>query len=172
MTTIYQSRPGTRYFASLVAATTVTLGVVGCSTHPTTPTGSSTAADTSTPASAQSLVDVEAVWQSEPLPNCPKPPTIFNGAVPPGLSLPDKASVARQLAGVKSPASEGWVRTKLGWVTQELASTRADIISDPGVGAKEQSEMFVEWVTHVREELREGHDIPSELDGAYPEECS
>ncbi|AMT73455.1 hypothetical protein ABG82_01485 [Mycobacteroides immunogenum] len=64
------------------------------------------------------------------------------------------------------------MRTKLGWVTQELAATRADLISDPGVGAKEQSEMFVEWVTHVREELRDGHDIASDLDGAFPEGCA
>lgn len=156
-----------------LVALALTFGVgasgIGCSASgtPTAPQ-SSTISTTAAP----NLVDVAAVWQTEPLPDCPKPPIVFNGSVPPGLSLPDKTSVARELQGVKSPASESWVRTKLGWVTQELASTRADIISDPGVGAKEQSEMFVEWVTHVREELREGHDIPSELDGAYPEECS
>ncbi|SKU12397.1 MULTISPECIES: hypothetical protein [Mycobacteroides] len=143
-----------------------TIGCSGAST-PTAPLSS-----TISTSAAHEMVDVSAVWQTEPLPDCPKPPIVFNGSVPPGLSLPDKASVARQLAGVKSPASEEWVRTKLGWVTQELAATRADLISDPGVGAKEQSEMFVEWVTHVREELRDGHDIASDLDGAFPEGCA
>ncbi|SKO98118.1 hypothetical protein [Mycobacteroides abscessus] len=164
-----QSRTGTRTLTALLVASVAALGVVGCSSHPTT--GANSAGTISTTA-AQSLVDVSAVWQTEPLPDCPKPPIVFNGSVPPGLSLPDKASVARQLAGVKSPASEGWVRTKLSWVTQELAATRADLISDPGVGAKEQSEMFVQWVTHVGEELREGHDIASDLDGAFPEGCA
>ncbi|MBN7314692.1 hypothetical protein I3U70_25215 [Mycobacteroides abscessus subsp. abscessus] len=117
------------------------------------------------------MVDVSAVWQSEPLPDCPKPPIVFNGDAPQGIALPDKASVARILAGAKSPATESWVREKLGWVTQWLAQTRAGIIADPGAGAKEQANMFTEWVTHVREELQEGRDIASDLDGAFPEGC-
>ncbi|MDQ8118514.1 hypothetical protein [Mycobacteroides abscessus] len=169
MTTIYQYRPGTKVLVSLFAASVVALGVVGCSPHPTTPTG---AGETSTSA-ARNLVDVAAVWQTEPLPDCPKPPIVFNGSVPPGLSLPDKASVARQLAGVKSPASEGWVRTKLGWLTQELASTRAGIIDTGGTdGARAQAKDFQLYVEHVRAELQAGKDIPSDLDSTFPEGCA
>ncbi|BBZ83261.1 Uncharacterised protein [Mycobacteroides abscessus] len=158
-----------------LVALALTFGVgasgIGCSASgtPTAPQ-SSTISTTAAP----NLVDVAAVWQTEPLPDCPKPPIVFNGAVPPGLSLPDKASVARELRGVKSPASEGWVRTKLGWVTQELASTRADIISDPSsAGAPAESERFSQYVGHVKAELEAGHDIPdSELDGRFPEGCA
>ncbi|WP_206477776.1 hypothetical protein, partial [Mycobacteroides abscessus] len=141
------------------------------SSHPTTPSGSSSTGKSSVSAEARQMVDVSAVWQSEPLPDCPKPPIVFNGDAPQGIALPDKASVARILAGAKSPATESWVREKLGWVTQWLAQTRAGIIADPGAGAKEQANMFTEWVTHVREELQEGRDIASDLDGAFPEGC-
>ncbi|MBN7314989.1 hypothetical protein [Mycobacteroides abscessus] len=169
--TIYQSQPGTKCFVSLVVALGVGLGVVGCSTHPTTLTGSSGAGTISTTA-ARALVDVEQVWQTEPLPACPKPLIVFNGSVPPGLSLPDKASVARQLAGVKSPASEGWVRTKLGWVTQWLAKARADIISDPAsAGSAAEKKTFDLYVKHVGDELREGQDSSSPTDSIYPEGC-
>ncbi|MBN7524323.1 hypothetical protein I3U46_08390 [Mycobacteroides abscessus subsp. massiliense] len=164
-----QSRPGTKVLVSLAIALSVSIGVVGCVVHPTTPTGSSTI---STTAPSQPLVDVERVWQSEPLPDCPKPPVIFNGAVPPGLSLPDKASVARQLAGVKSPASEGWVRTKLGWVTQWLAQTRAGIIDHPDSPAvKANIAGFNSYVKHVGSELTAGHDIQDSIYETYPEGC-
>lgn len=165
---ISQSRPGATVLVSLVIALGV--GVVGCS-HPPTPSVSSTSGQASSSAEARNLVDVSAVWATEPLPDCPKPPIIFNGDAPQGITLPDKASVAKQLAGVRSPATETWVRTKLGWVTQWLAQTRGGIIADPGAGAKEQANMFTEWVTHVREELQEGRDTASDLDGAFPEGC-
>lgn len=156
-----------------LAVLALVLGVgastIGCS-GVSTPVAEQTTSSTSS-ASARPLVDVEAVWQSEPLPDCPKPPVTYNGDVPQGLVLPDKASVADQLRGAQSPAPEGWVRKKLGWITQWLAQTRAGIIASPGVGAKEQSNMFAEWVTHVREELQEGRSIASELDGAFPEGC-
>lgn len=156
-----------------LVALTIALGVsvVGCSSHPTTPSGSSVSGESSVSAEARVLVDVSAVWATEPLPDCPKPPIVFNGDAPQGIAVPDKASVARILAGAKSPATESWVREKLGWVTQWLAQTRAGIIADPGAGAKEQANMFTEWVTHVREELQEGRDIASDLDGAFPEGC-
>lgn len=158
-----------------LAVLALTFGVgastIGCSASgaPTVPLSS-----TVSTSAAHVLVDVSAVWQSEPRPDCPKPLIVFNGAVPPGLSLPDKASVARQLAGVKSPAPESWVREQLGWVTQELAATRADIISDPSsAGAPAESERFSQYVGHVRAELEAGHDIPdSELDGRFPEGCA
>lgn len=163
-----QFRTAATTLVALAIATTV--GLVGCSHHPTT-SGSSSTGETSSSTATRALVDVSAVWQSEPLPNCPKPPIVFNGDAPQGIALPDKASVARILAGAKSPAAESWVRMKLGWVTQWLAQTRAGIIADPGAGAKEQANMFTEWVTHVREELQEGRDIASDLDGAFPEGC-
>lgn len=163
-----QSRPGATKLVGLAFALGVS--VVGCSAHPTT-SGSSSAGETSSSVVARALVDVSAVWATEPLPDCPKPPIVFNGDAPQGIALPDKASVARILAGAKSPAPTSWVRTKLGWVTQWLAQTRAGIIADPGAGAKEQANMFTEWVTHVREELQEGRDIASDLDGAFPEGC-
>ncbi|SLD05585.1 Uncharacterised protein [Mycobacteroides abscessus subsp. abscessus] len=156
---------------ALVLALGVGVSTIGCSASstPTAPLSSTI----STTASAHALVDVAAVWQTEPLPDCPKPLIVFNGAVPPGLSLPDKASVARQLAGVKSPASEGWVRTKLGWVTQELASTRAGIIDTGGTdGARAQAKDFQLYVEHVRAELQAGKDIPSDLDSTFPEGCA
>lgn len=154
---------------ALVLALGVGASAIGCSI-PSTPTAplSSTI---STTASAHALVDVAAVWQTEPLPDCPKPPIVFNGSVPPGLSLPDKASVARQLAGVKSPASEGWVRTKLGWVTQWLSKTRADIAYVNAPGDNSTRDTFGEYVKHIRDELREGRDTPSDLDSRFPEGC-
>ncbi|QSM94698.1 hypothetical protein I3U40_02330 [Mycobacteroides abscessus subsp. abscessus] len=163
-----QSRTDARTLTALAIALGVGLGVVGCSSHPTTPTG---AGETSTSASAQSLVDVAAVWASHPMPDCPRV-IIGNVSAPAGLELPSDDSVAAELRGVKSPAPESWVREKLSWVTQWLSQTRAGIVADPGVGAKEQGDMFTEWVTHVREELRDGHDIASDLDGAFPEGCA
>lgn len=163
-----QSWPGSTLLAALAIATSVS--VVGCSAHPT-PSGPSGAGVVSSSAEARALVDVSAVWATEPLPDCPKPPVVYNGDVPAGITLPDKASVAKQLSGVRSPATEAWVRTKLGWVTQWLAQTRGGIMADPGAGAKEQANMFTEWVTHVREELQEGRDTASDLDGAFPEGC-
>ncbi|CPW82840.1 Uncharacterised protein [Mycobacteroides abscessus] len=164
---ISQSRTSTTVLASLVIASVVVLGVVGCSSHPTTPTGSNTISTTEN----RPLVDVSAVWQTEPLPDCPTPPIVFNGSVPPGLSLPDKSSVARELQGVKSPASEGWVRTKLGWVTQWLSKTRADIAYVNAPGDNSTRDTFGEYVKHIRDELREGRDTPSDLDSRFPEGC-
>ncbi|SIB99936.1 hypothetical protein [Mycobacteroides abscessus] len=171
MTTIYQSLTGTKSLAYLAIAATVGLSVVGCS-HPTTPSGASSSGTISTSAEAHELVDVAAVWQTEPLPDCPKPPIVFNGAVPPGLSLPDKASVARQLAGVKSPGSPQWVKTKLGWVTKALGETRADIVHINLPGDDTGLHGFERYVEHVKAELQAGLDIPdSDTDGDYPEGC-
>lgn len=165
-----QYRTGTRTLTALLVASVAVLGVVGCSTHPTTLTGASTI---STSAPSRNLVDVSAVWQSEPLPDCPKAPIVFNGAVPPGLSLPDKSSVARELRGVKSPASEGWVRTKLGWVTKWLAKVRADIIDADTTGDSSMTDGFSQYIQHIKSELEAGHDIPdSALDGDFPEGCA
>lgn len=148
-----------------------TIGCSGAST-PTTPTGSSTAGAISSSA-ARALVDVSAMWQSEPRPDCPKPPVTYNGDVPAGLELPDKASVARQLAGVKSPGPESWVREKLGWVTKWLAKVRADIIDANTPGDSSMADGFNDYARHVRAELEAGHDIPdSALDGDFPEGCS
>ncbi|PVB14796.1 hypothetical protein DDJ68_13075 [Mycobacteroides abscessus] len=80
--------------------------------------------------------------------------------------------MARQLAGVRSPGSESWVREKLGWVSMWLAKVRADIISDPGVGAREQDQGFNDYVNHVRAELQAAKDISSELDSIFPEGCA
>lgn len=164
-----QSRPGTTQLVGLAIALGVGLGVVGCSSNPTTPTGSSMARETNS--TTGELVDVSAVWATHPLPPCPRV-IVGNVSAPVGLELPSDDSVAAELRGVKSPAPESWVREKLSWVTQWLSQTRAGIVADPGVGAKEQGDMFTEWVTHVREELRDGHDIASDLDGAFPEGCA
>lgn len=160
-----------RGLAVMALAAVVASAVVGCGGHDSTPSGSSVAGTISTTAPSRALVDVEKVWSTHPMPPCPRV-IVGNVSAPAGLELPSDETVAKQLAGVRSPGSESWVRTKLGWLTQELAATRADIISDPGVGAKEQSEMFAQWVTHIGEELRQGRDTPSDLDGVYPEECS
>lgn len=167
-----QSRTGASTLAALVIAASVGLGVVGCAEHPSTPLASSVSGETSTATEARTLVDVSAVWQNEPLPDCPKPPIVFNGAVPPGLSLPDKSSVARELQGVRSPGSPQWVKTKLGWVTQELAVTRADIIDANTPGDSSMTDGFNDYVRHVRAELEAGHDIPDPIDKTYPEGCS
>lgn len=173
MTTIYQSRTGTRTLVSLFIASVVGLSVVGCSTHPTTLTGASTTGTISTSAPSRALVDVAAVWATHPLPDCPKAPIGRNGGVvPSGLELPTESTVSEILGDVKSPGSESWVREQLGWLTQWLLKTRADIISDPGVGAREQFTGFEDYVSHVRAELQVGKSIPSDLDSIFPEGCA
>lgn len=165
-----QSRPRAMKLVGLALALGVS--VVGCS-HPTTPSGASGTGETSSSTATQPLVDVEAVWATEPLPDCPKPPIVFNGDAPKGIALPDKASVAKQLAGVRSPATETWVRTKLGWVTQALAITRADISDNPTAtdANKAEGKGFERYVAHVKSELLDGHDITDPVDGDYPEGC-
>lgn len=165
-----QSRTGTITLATLAIAASVSLGVVGCTGHPTT-SGSSSAGQTSSSAEARQTVDVSQVWATEPLPNCPKPPVVYNGDVPAGLELPDKASVARILAGAESPAPESWVREKLGWVTQNLAKTRADIIKADMPSDSSMTDGFSDYVVHVRAELVAGKNIPDDLDGIFSEGC-
>lgn len=172
MTTISQSRTGTTKLVALFVAASVSFGVVGCSTHPTTHSGSSGAGEPSVSAEARRMVDVSQVWATHPLPPCPR---LVGGnlTAPAGLEMPSDESVARQLAGVRSPGSESWVRTKLGWITKWLAKVRGDIISDPGIGAREQAEGFKDYVSHVRSELVAGQDIAdSSLDGDYPDGCA
>ncbi len=147
------------------------VSVVGCSSHPTTPSGASSTGESSSSAEARQTVDVSQVWATEPLPDCPKPPVVYNGDVPAGLELPDKASVARILAGAESPAPESWVREKLGWVTQNLAKTRADIIKADMPSDSSMTDGFRDYVVHVRAELVVGKDIPDDLDGIFPEGC-
>ncbi|WP_237112276.1 hypothetical protein [Mycobacteroides abscessus] len=165
---ISQSRSGTKSLASLVVAFGVGLGVVGCSTHPTTPTGASGSVSTT---AARNLVDVSALWETKPLPPC----TDYLGTdltVPPGLSVPDHDSVTRILAGVKSPGSIEWVKTKLGWLDKALSETRADMVSYNGTpGGDSQLQDFKNYVEHVKIELAQGQDIHSPLDLTYPEVC-
>ncbi|SHO82828.1 hypothetical protein [Mycobacteroides abscessus] len=162
-----QFRPGTTVLVALAIATSV--GVVGCSTHPTS-SGSSGAGQSSS-ASAQPLVDVSQVWATHPLPPCPRV-VVGNVTAPAGLELPSDETVAAQLQGVKSPASERWVRTKLGWVTKELSVTRAGVVDTAGTaGAEAQVKDFRLYIDHIRAELIAGHDIPSDLDETYPEGC-
>ncbi|SIE27072.1 hypothetical protein [Mycobacteroides abscessus] len=170
MTTIYQSRRDTKVLASLVIATTVGLSVVGCSTHPTT-TGSNGTGTISTTA-AHEMVDVSAVWATHPMPDCPRV-IVGNQPAPVGLELPSNETVARQLAGVRSPGSESWVREKLGWVTMWLAQTRAGIIDHPESPSVHATvTRFDQYVEHIRLELSSGQDIPdSDLDGRFPEGC-
>lgn len=162
---ISQSRTSATRLVSLFVAFGVSIGVVGCSTHPTTTTGS-----ISTSASARTLVDVSAVWATHPMPDCPRV-IVGNQPAPAGLQLPSDESVAAQLRGVKSPGSESWVREKLGWVTQWLSKTRADIVYANAPGDNSTRDTFGEYVKHIRDELREGRDIPSDLDSRFPEGC-
>ncbi|MBN7315093.1 hypothetical protein [Mycobacteroides abscessus] len=163
-----QSRTGTRTLTALVVAFGVGLSVVGCSTHPTTPTGSSTISASA----ARNLVDVSAVWAEHPMPPCPRV-IVGNQPAPAGLELPSDESVAAQLRGVKSPASESWVREKLGWVTKWLAKVRADIIDADTPADNSMTDGFNDYARHVRAELEVGQDIPdSALDGDFPEGCA
>lgn len=165
-----QSRPGTTILVSLFVAASVAL--VGCSNHPTTPTGSSAAGEPSSSASAQTMVDVSQVWQNHPMPDCPRV-IVGNVSAPAGLELPSNESVARQLAGVRSPGSPQWVRTKLGWVTMWLAQTRAGIIDHPESPSVHATvTRFDQYVEHIKLELGSGQDVPdSDLDGRFPEGC-
>lgn len=158
---IHQSRMGTRTLTALVVALGVSLGAVGCSERPT-PSG------TISTSAARALVDVEKVWATHPMPPCPRV-IVGNQLAPAGLELPSDETVARELQGVRSPAPESWVRTKLGWVTQQLASTRADIISAPGDNS--MSKTFGMYVQHVRSELMMGQDSSDPTDAIYPEGC-
>ncbi|WP_236746220.1 hypothetical protein [Mycobacteroides abscessus] len=166
---ITQSQPGATVLIGLALALGVS--VVGCSAHPTTPSGSSATGEPSNSVSAQVLVDVSAVWASHPLPPCPDT-LIGNAIAPAGLTLPSDESVAKELVGVRSPASEGWVRTKLGWVTKALGETRAGIIASAGTaGARAQGNDFELYVSHVRDELQLGRDTASDLDSTFIERC-
>lgn len=167
-----QSRPGSTLLVGMVIAASVGLGVVGCAEHPTTPSASSMSGETSTAASAQNMVDVSAVWVTHPMPPCPRV-VVGNESAPVGLELPDDETVARQLAGVRSPGSPQWVRTKLGWVTQWLSKTRADLIAfSDTAGEGATIKRFDQYVAHVKSELQSGHDISdSSLDGRFPEGC-
>lgn len=166
-----QSRPGATKLVSLVIAASVSIGVVGCSSGHLTPSGPISTGETSSSASAQNMVDVEKVWATHPLPPCAD----YLGTdrtAPPGLSVPDYDSVAKGLAGVQSPASETWVREKLGWLTKWLAKVRADIISDPdSSGSKAEKKTFDSYVEHVRVELVAGHSSGDPTDDIYPEGC-
>lgn len=165
-----QSRPGTTVLAVLTIAASV--GLVGCSSHPA-PSVSNVSGQASSSASAQPLVDVEKVWASHPLPDCPKPPLKRNdGQVPAGLELPTESTVSDILGDVKSPAPEAWVRAKLGWVTQELLATRADIVDADTPGDSSMLNGFKQYVRHVRDELLAGQAISASIDKTYPEGCS
>ncbi|MBN7483686.1 hypothetical protein [Mycobacteroides abscessus] len=153
----------------MAIAASVSLGVVGCS-HPTTPSRSSSAGEAISSASAQPLVDVSAVWATHPMPDCPRV-VIGNESAPAGLTLPSAEGVAKELAGVRSPASEGWVRTKLGWVTRHLAKTRADIIDANTPGDDSMLKTFDLYVKHVRTELVAGQGSSDPTDEIYPEGC-
>lgn len=168
-----QSRTGATRLVSLFVAFGVSIGVVGCSTHPTTTTGSSTVGEASSSVSAQSLVDVEAVWASHPMPDCPRV-IVGNASAPAGLELPSDESVAREFQGVMSPAPESWVRTKLGWVTMWLSKTRADLIAFSDTpGGSATTKQFDHYVAHVNTELATGHDVSdSALDSRFPDGCA
>ncbi|SIF54728.1 Uncharacterised protein [Mycobacteroides abscessus subsp. abscessus] len=157
--------------AALVLTVGVGAGVVGCGQHSTITAVPISTGESSSSASAHSMVDVSAVWATKPLPPC----TDYLGSdltVPPGLSVPDHASVARILAGVQSPGDESWVKTKLGWLDKALSETRADMVSyNSTPGGDSQLQDFKNYVEHVKIELAQGKDIDSPLDLTYPEAC-
>ncbi|MFT9573342.1 hypothetical protein ACM0BF_14310 [Mycobacteroides abscessus subsp. abscessus] len=165
---ITQSRPCTKVLVSLVVAAIT----VGCSTSTTGhPTAVASSSGTGTISTTGELVDVSAVWATHPLPPCAD----YLGAnlpTPPGLELPDQDSVAEELRGVQSPATVGWVKTKLGWVTKALSETRAGIIDANTPGDTTELRGFKRYVGHVETELQAGHDITdSDADGDFPEGC-
>lgn len=163
-----QSRPFTTQLVGLAIAASV--GVVGCS-RPTT-TSALSVGETSSSVAARALVDVEGVWASHPMPDCPRV-VIGNTSAPASLELPSNETVAEVLRGVRSPAPEGWVRGKLGWVAKWLAKVRADIVSDPGsAGSNAEKETFKSYVKHVSDELRAGENHLDSTDSIYPEGCS
>ncbi len=121
------------------------------------------------------LVDVSSIWADNPLPNCPKLRHANPIAAPPGLEVPDHQTVGEQIAGVKSPASEAWVRSKLSWLNVWLDRTIADLVhhaSDSGRGNASVRKSFDRYTQHVRQELVEGRDIPdATLDNIFPQKC-
>ncbi|WP_236737964.1 hypothetical protein [Mycobacteroides abscessus] len=157
--------------AALVLTVGVGAGVVGCGQHSTITAVPSSAGETSSSASAHPMVDVSAVWATKPLPPCDD----YLGSdltVPPGLSVPNHDSVAKTLAGVRSPGTLEWVKTKLGWLDKALSETRAGVIASAGTaGAKAQAQDFQRYVEHVRDELQSGRDITSDLDSTFIERC-
>lgn len=158
----------TRGLGALSVTVGVGASIIGCSgaSTPTAPLSS-----TVSTSAAGNLVDVSAVWATHPMPPCPDT-LIGNESAPVGLTLPSDASVAKELAGVRSPAGEGWVRTKLGWVAKALAETRAGIIANAGTaGARAQGNDFELYVSHVRDELQLGRDTASDLDSTFIERC-
>ncbi|SHX81792.1 hypothetical protein [Mycobacteroides abscessus] len=145
-----------------------TIGCSGAST-PTAPLSSTI----STTAPSRALVDAAAVWAEHPLPPC-KDYLGTDLTVPPGISVPDYDSVAKELAGVKSPGDESWVRTKLGWLDMWLAQTRAAILDHPEDSnvVHATNTRFGKYVEHLRAELQSGRDISdSSLDSRFPQEC-
>lgn len=159
--------------AALVLTVGVGAGVVGCGQHSTITAVPISTRDTSSSAQARPLVDVSALWATKPLPPCDD----YLGTdltVPPGLSVPDHDGVARSLAGVQSPASEAWVREKLGWLDMWLAQTRAAILDHPEDSnlVHATNARFGKYVEHLRAELQSGQDISdSSLDSRFPQEC-
>lgn len=166
-----QTHPGAKVFAALGLALGVAISVVGCSAERPTPSAASTTGETST-AAAQNMVDVSQVWATHPLPPCPR---LIGGnlTAPAGLELPSDDSVAKALEGVSSPASESWVRSKLGWLTMWLALSRAGIIDHPESPSVHATvTRFGQYVAHVKSELEAGQDISdAALDGRFPEGC-
>lgn len=154
----------------VVLALTFSVGasIIGCSgaSTPTAPLSSTISTTENRP-----LVDVAKVWATHPLPPC-KDYLGTDRAVPPGISVPDYDSVAKELAGVKSTGSESWVRTKLGWLDMWLAQTRAGIVDHPeSPSVKSKVKTFDDYVEHVHSELGAGKNIPSDLDSIFPEAC-
>lgn len=165
----------TRTLVSLVTAGTLVGGIVGCGggqTHEVVVKGTSGVGVTSPSVPVGQGVDVEKVWATHPLPDCPEPPIIGNVTAPPGVTMPSEESVDTTFRGVRSPTSESWVRTKLGWVDMWLIDTRAGIADkgDPET-SKELTAHFSKYVNHVKDELVAGHDINAPIDSSFPEGC-
>lgn len=160
-----------------LAALVITLGVgasaVGCGQHSTSTAVPSGTRETSSSVAAHQTIDVSAVWATKPLPPCDD----YLGTdltVPPGLSVPNHDSVAKTLAGVKSPGSIEWVKMKLGWLGMWLAQTRAAILDHPEDSnlVHATNTRFGKYVEHLHAELQSGQDISdSSLDSRFPQEC-
>ena len=161
----------TRGLGTLIVGGVLAVGIVGCGDGTHEVVGKPTSSVGATSPSPTALVDVEPIWKSNPLPPCDEI-AVGNLPVPAGVKLPDDDSVDAELQGVKSPAPEQWVKTKLGWLNYNLVRLRADVADHPGTpGVNAELGKFEPYVQHVRTELIEGKDISDRLDYVFTEKC-
>lgn len=164
-------------FRAVLVAAALAIGLVGCG-HAGTAAEPTAGVSGESTAQSGPGVDVPKIWATNPLPDCPDVAADNNFPDPqPGVEIPTKETVAAALKDVQSPASEEWVHTELGWVTQNLLSVRSSILSTSVVEqasvGRTETRGFNRYMKHVIVELQAGHNIPdASLDPLYPEVCA